>query len=77
MFYILYLLHYFWDIAVAHELIAIFCIQGVPMILQSHNGWEFIACIIVVIIVHGWAMHPKSHGSIEHANKDMEEMWSN
>jgi len=32
---------------VAIELIRIFCIQGAPMILQSDNGREFLATVII------------------------------
>jgi hypothetical protein len=68
-----------------HELIAIFSIQGTPMILQSDKGREFVARIIVeimklwwdVVIVHGCARHPQSQGSVEHANQDVEEMLGN
>ncbi len=55
------------------------------MILQSDNGREFFAHIIVeivklwqdVVIVHGHARHPQSQGSFERANQDVEEMLGN
>jgi hypothetical protein len=54
-------------VTVAIELIRIFCIQGAPMILQSDNGREFVAAVIVevmafwhdVVIVHGRPRHPQ------------------
>jgi len=72
-------------VTVAIELIRIFCIQGAPMILQSDNGWEFVAAVIVevmalwpnVVIVHGWPRHPQSQGSVERANQDAEAMLGN
>jgi hypothetical protein len=70
---------------VAQELISIFCIQGAPMILQSDNGWEFLAAVIIevmalwpeVVIVHRWPHHPQSQGSVEMANQDIEAMLGN
>lgn len=69
-------------VTMAIELIRIFCIQGAPMILQSDNGREFVAAVIVevmalrpdVVIVHGRPHHPQSQGSVERANQDIEAM---
>jgi hypothetical protein len=66
-------------------LILIFGIQGAPMILQSDNGREFVAEVIVkvmslwpdVVIVHGRPRHPQSQGSVERANQDVESMLGN
>jgi hypothetical protein len=37
-------------VTLAIELIRIFCIQGALMILQSDNGWEFVAAVIVEVM---------------------------
>jgi hypothetical protein len=55
------------------------------MILQSVNGREFMATVIVevmalwldVVIVHGWPRHPQSQGSVERANQDTEAVLGN
>jgi hypothetical protein len=58
--------------------------QGMPMVLQSDNGSEFIAEIITKLmeiwpeakIVHGRPRHPQSQGSVECTNQEIESMLS-
>lgn len=65
---------------VAKNLIDIFCIFGVPMILQSDNGREFVKNIIHCLkemweslkIVHGQPR--QSQGSVEKSNMDIQNM---
>ncbi|XP_031334186.1 KRAB-A domain-containing protein 2-like [Photinus pyralis] len=67
---------------VAKELLSIFLLIGAPKILQSDNGREFVNRIITdlktmwpeCLLVHGRPRHPQSQGSIERANKDVEDM---
>jgi hypothetical protein len=67
---------------VAFELYMIFCFIGAPMILQSDNGKEFTAKVILelkslwpqLFIVHGRARHPQSQGSVERANQDIKKL---
>lgn len=55
---------------------------GAPYILQSDNGREFTARIIEELarmwpelkLVHGRPRHPKSQGSVERCNQDIELM---
>jgi hypothetical protein len=73
---------------VTSELWPLFLIQGAPVVQKSDNGWEFVTKIIDEIrktwidcqIVHGSAWHPKSQGSAERANCEIEVMmlqWMN
>ena len=67
---------------VAWELFQIFMTQGCPLILQHDNGREFVNQVILrlkklwptYVVVRGRPRHPQSQGSIERANKDVEEM---
>lgn len=67
---------------VAYNLIDIFCIIGAPSVLQSDNGREFCNNIILELkelwpnlkIVHGKPRHSQSQGSIERANRDVQDM---
>jgi hypothetical protein len=67
---------------IAMELVALFLIQGAPVILQSDNGREYVAQIIDEMmrmwkdckIVHGSPRHSQSQGSVERANADIENM---
>ena len=67
---------------VAYQLLDIFLLFGAPCILQSDNGSEFTAQIIVelkelwpdLVLVHGKPRHPQSQGSVERANCDIKDM---
>ena len=56
--------------------------QGCPLILQHDNGREFVNQVVArlkrlwpgCIIVRGRPRHPQTQGSIERANKDVEEI---
>ena len=61
---------------VATELLTIFQLIGPPKILQSDNGKEFIAEVILILcqrwdvtIINGRPYHPQSQGSVERANR--------
>lgn len=65
---------------VALELVKVFLEAGAPNILQSDNGREFVAEVIVEMvklwpeckIVHARPRHPESQGSVERSNQDVE-----
>ncbi|CAF1686885.1 unnamed protein product [Rotaria magnacalcarata] len=67
---------------VAYQLLEIFTILGVPVILQSDSGREFVAKIIQelvdmwsgVKIVHGRARYPQSQGSVERCKQDIKQL---
>lgn len=67
---------------IAFNLMDIYTIFGAPAILHSDNGREFVNKIIIEInemwgdikIVHGKPRHSQSQGSIEQANRDIEDM---
>lgn len=69
-------------IEVAYNMLDIFCILECSQTLQSDNGREFFNVIIVELevswpslkILHGKSRHSQSQGSIERANRDVEEM---
>lgn len=69
---------------IAENLIEIYTLFGAPAILQSDNGKEFVNEVIDKIhadwphvkIVHGKPRHKESQGSVERANRDIEEMLS-
>ena len=69
---------------IAENLLEIYTSFGAPVILQSDNGREFVNEIIEnlhvawphVRIVHGKPRHKESQGSVERANRDVEEMLS-
>lgn len=69
-------------VEIAQHMIDIFCIFGAPNILQSDNGREFTNRIIESLkelwpqlkIVHGKPRYSASQGSVERANRDIEEM---
>jgi hypothetical protein len=69
-------------IEVAGLLFDIFCIFGIPYILQSDNGREFRNQLLSALkcmwpemhVVHGRAPHPQSQGSVERANADIKKM---
>ena len=64
---------------IAYQLLDIFSIFGVPSILQSDNGREFVNSVITELsamwdgleIVHG---KPRHRQSVERANRDIEDM---
>ncbi len=70
---------------VAWELFQIFMTQGCPLILQHDNGREFVNQVVhrlkrlwpTCVVVRGRPRHPQTQGSIERANKDVEEMLGN
>ena len=65
---------------VVERLMTIFTQFGLPKILQSDNGHEFVATVITelkyiwtdLLIIHGCPRHPQSQGCIERANGDLE-----
>ena len=67
---------------IAYELRDIFSIFGGPSILQSDNGREFMSSIITKLSemwpylnsAHGKPRHSQSQGSVERANRDIEDM---
>lgn len=67
---------------VAFHLLDIFLLLGAPHILQSDNGSEFTASVIVelklmwpeLLMVHGKPRHPQSQGSVERLNCDVKDM---
>ncbi|XP_034242929.1 KRAB-A domain-containing protein 2-like [Thrips palmi] len=67
---------------VAVELVPIFLEFGAPSILQSDNGREFANAIINSLqemwpelkIVHGTPRHSQSQGSVERANRDVQDI---
>ena len=69
-------------LAVAFTLLDIFTTFGAPCVLQSDNGQKFCNSIITSLremlpecrIVHGKPRHSRSQGSVDRANRDIEEM---
>ena len=67
---------------VAVHLLDVFTLFGAPCILQTDNGREFKNAVVESVqqlwpelkIVHGKARHSQSQGSVERANRDVEEM---
>ena len=67
---------------IACHLLDISSIFAVPSILQSDNGREFVNSVITELsamwdglkIVHGKPRHSQSQGSVERANRDIEDM---
>lgn len=67
---------------IAFNLVDIFTIFGAPAILHSDNGREFVNKIIIAInemwgdikIVHGKPRNSQLQGSIERANRDIDDM---
>ncbi|QQP31420.1 Uncharacterized protein FKW44_025029, partial [Caligus rogercresseyi] len=71
---------------VANHLLHIFSDKGAPQILQSDNGREFANKIVLELVhmwpecklVHGKPRHSQSQGSVERANRDIQDilmMW--
>lgn len=69
-------------VEVCYNLIDVFCLLGAPAILQSDNGREFVNSIIDELkvmwpelkLVHGKPRHSQSQGSIERANRDVQDI---
>ncbi|KAI6659404.1 KRAB-A domain-containing protein 2-like [Oopsacas minuta] len=68
-------------VEVASTLVSVFYTLGAPCILQSDNGKEFDNHLLLVTlnqlwpptkIIHGKPQHPQSQGSVESANKRVE-----
>ena len=68
-------------VEVASTLVSVFYTLGAPCILQSDNGKEFDNNLLLVTlnqlwpstkIIHGKPRHPQSQGSVESANKRVE-----
>lgn len=67
---------------VAYNLVDIFCVIGAPSVLQSDNGREFCNSVIEELknmwpdlkIVHDKPRHFQSQGSIERANRDVQDI---
>ena len=67
---------------VAYQFLDIFLLLGAPAILQSDNGPEYTAQVIIelkqlwpdLVIVHGKPRHPQSQSSVERANCDVKDM---
>ncbi|XP_064094340.1 KRAB-A domain-containing protein 2-like [Macrobrachium nipponense] len=67
---------------IAFQLMDIFLMFGAPQILQSDNGGEFTALVILelkllwpdLLIVLGKPKHPQSQGSVERLNSDVKDM---
>ena len=67
---------------IAYQLLDIFSIFGAPSTLQSNNGREFMNSVITELsamwdglkIVHGKPRHSQTQGSVERANRDIEDM---
>ncbi|XP_039315443.1 SCAN domain-containing protein 3-like [Solenopsis invicta] len=69
-------------VEVAYNLVDIFCIIGCSSVLQSDNGREFCNSVIEELksmwpdlkIVHGKPRHSESQGSVERANRDVQDI---
>ncbi|KAF0686392.1 KRAB-A domain-containing protein 2-like, partial [Aphis craccivora] len=67
---------------VTYNLIDVFCSFRAPSILQSDNGRKFVNRIIDELkymwpqlkIVHGKPRHSQSQGSVERANRDVQDI---
>jgi len=67
---------------VAYNLTDIFTLIGVPCILQSDSGQEFVALVVYKLkrmwphlrIVHRRVRHPQSQGSVKQSNQDVKQM---
>ncbi|XP_022907046.2 KRAB-A domain-containing protein 2-like [Onthophagus taurus] len=67
---------------VAYYLFDIYTTFGAPVILHSDNGREFVNSVLTELhamwndikVVHGKPRHSQSQGSVERANRDIEEM---
>lgn len=67
---------------VAYNLVDIFCVIGAPSVLQSDNGREFCNSVIEELknmwpdlkIVHGKLRHSQNQGSVERANRDVQDI---
>ena len=67
---------------IAYQFLDIFSIFGAPSILQSDNGRKFVNSIITELsaqwdglkIVHGKPRHSQGQGSVERANRYIEDM---
>lgn len=67
---------------VAYNLIDVFCLIGAPSVLQSDNGREFCNSVTEEFknmwpdlkIVHGKPRHSQSQGSVERANRDVQDI---
>ena len=67
---------------IAYQLLDIFSIFGAPSILQSENGRDFVNSVITELsavwdglkIVHGKTRHSQTRGSVQRANRDIENM---
>ena len=67
---------------IAYQLLHRFSILGTPSNLQSDNGREFVNSVITKLsemwvglkLVHGKPRHSQSLGSVEQANRDIEDM---
>ena len=65
---------------VSSHLVDIFCMRGAPTVLQSDNGREFSNKVVKAVLkewpecrlVHGKPRHSQSQGSVERANRDVE-----
>lgn len=69
-------------VEVAHKLLDIFCLLGTPTVLQSDNSKEFVNGVLNELIVlwpetriaHGKPRHSQSQGSVERANRDVQDL---
>ncbi|KAK3929775.1 KRAB-A domain-containing protein 2 [Frankliniella fusca] len=69
-------------LCVAQHVVEIFLVFGAPSVLQSDNGREFANRIINSLhemwpdlkIVHGTPRHSQSQGSVERANRDIQDI---
>lgn len=67
---------------VAYNLIDVFCLIDAPSVLQSDNGREFCNIVIEELknilpdlkIVHGKPRHSQSQGSVERANRNVQDI---
>ena len=67
---------------IAYQLLDILIIFGAPSILQSDNGREFVNSVVTELseicvglkLVHGKPRHSQSEGSVERANRYIENM---
>ena len=65
---------------VANNLVTTFHLFGVPKILQSDNGKEFVAMVIKelasiwkgLVIINRRPRHPQSQGCVERGNGDLQ-----